>query len=89
MKYEDDLTKALRCLGSQTAEGDCYMDAENMRRLDNGEQLISCTVNPVDKERCPYYQLTYGCCFEDGECAEWLGKAADEIVALRKERLEE
>ena len=56
-----------------------------MRRLEIGEKLISCMANPVDKERCPYHQSTYGCCFEDEECMEWLGKAADELVALRKE----
>ena len=31
-KYEDDLTKALRCLGSQNGEGFCYEDSENMMR---------------------------------------------------------
>ena len=79
--YEDDLTKALRCLGSQNAEGDCYEDSENMRRWESGEKLLMCAENPVGKERCPYHQPTYSCCFEGGECMEWLGKAADEIVS--------
>ena len=83
--YEDDLTKALRCLGSQNAEGDCYEDSENMRRWESGEKLLMCAENPVGKERCPYHQPTYSCCFEGGECMEWLGKAADEIVSQRKE----
>ena len=83
--YEDDLTKALRCLGSQNAEGDCYEDSENMRRWESGEKLLMCAENPEGKERCPYHQSTYGCCFEEGECMEWLGKAADEIVSQREE----
>ena len=82
---EDDLTKALRCLGSQNGEGCCYEDYENMRRLESGEKLLMCAENPEGKERCPYHQSAYGCCFEDAECMEWLGKAADEIISQRKE----
>lgn len=86
-KYEDDLTKALRCLGSQDGEGCCYEDLENMMRWESGENLIMCMENPVSvgKEQCPYYQKTYDHCFEDGERMYWLGKAADEIVSQRKE----
>lgn len=86
-KYEDDLTKALRCLGSQNGEGFCYEDSENMMRWKSGEKLIMCMENPVSvgKEQCPYYQKIYDHCFENGECMDWLGKAADEIVFLRKE----
>lgn len=86
-KYEDDLTNALRCLGSQDGEGCCYEDSENMMRLESGENCIMCMENPVSvgKEQCPYYQKTYDHCFENGERMDWLGKAADEIVLLRKE----
>ena len=80
---ESDLTKALRCLASQDPEGDCFMDHENMRRYETGEQIIECCSNPVEGERCPFHQSTYGVCFEDGDCMEWLGKAADEIVMLQ------
>ena len=80
---ESDLTKALRCVASQDPEGDCFMDHENMRRYETGEQIIECCSNPVEGERCPFHQSTYGVCFEDGDCMEWLGKAADEIVMLQ------
>lgn len=80
---ESDLTKALRCLASQDPEGDCFMESENMRRYETGERIIECRSNPIEGERCPFHQSTYGVCFEDGECMEWLRKAADEIIMLR------
>ena len=60
-----DLIKALRCLASQDADGDCHMDKYN-RYLDNcnfskkKEAQMSCSGTSEGTIQCPYHQKTYG-----------------------------
>lgn len=76
------LIKALRCLASQDADGDCHMDKYN-RYLDNcnfskkKEAQMSCSGTSEGTIQCPYHQKTYGVCFEDGDCMDWLRTVAD------------
>lgn len=72
-----DMIKALRCLASQDAEGNCYEDIYNFGNRD--KQQISCGGNFDGTVSCPYYQNKYEVCFEDGECGEWLNVIADEL----------
>lgn len=78
----DNLIKALRCLASNTPEGDCYEEQYNFGRKG---QRISCYGSP-ETMKCPYNQDTYGVCFEDGECSEWLSEAAELLEELRQYR---
>lgn len=77
-----DLIKALRCLASQDADGDCHMDKYN-RYLDNcnfskkKESQMSCSGTSEGTIQCPYHQKTYGVCLEDGDCMDWLSTVAD------------
>ena len=74
----DEIVKALRCLSSQTSDGDCYMDSYNMQHLDdiNAKRMV-CSNRFKDGIKCPYHQDEFGVCFEDGECGEWIANAAD------------
>lgn len=77
MTENTNLIKALRCLASQDAEGDCYMERYNLVHAVCHKPAIYCGANPPDgRITCPYYQNEYGVCFEDGECG-WLGRVAD------------
>lgn len=77
MDGNTNLIKALRCLASQDAEGDCYMERYNFMHVGGDKPAIYCGANPPDgRIICPYYQNEYGVCFEDGEC-DWVGIAAD------------
>ena len=83
----EDMIKALKCISSQDAEGDCYMDHENFKHMEDdkykrivcgtGEKLKD-WISGRDAVGCPYRQETYGTCFEDGrlfwleDVAEWL-----------------
>lgn len=78
----DNLIKALRCIASNTPEGDCYEEQYNFGRKG---QRISCYGSP-ETMKCPYNQDTYGVCFEDGECSEWLSEAAELLEELRQYR---
>lgn len=78
----NDLIKALRCIASNTAEGDCYEEQYNFGRKG---QRISCHGSPGTM-KCPYNQDTYGVCFEDGDCSEWLSEAAELLEELRQYR---
>lgn len=87
----DDMIKALKCVASQDAVGDCYADHENFMHMNDGEyKRIVCRAgedlrDPIsDKEAvgCPYYQNTYGCCFEDGELY-WLKDVAELLEELK------
>lgn len=87
----DDMIKALKCVASQDAVGDCYADHENFMHMNDGEyKRIVCRAgedlrDPIsDKETvgCPYYQNTYGCCFENGELY-WLKDAAELLEELK------
>nr|DAG18088.1 MAG TPA: hypothetical protein [Caudoviricetes sp.] len=87
----DDMIKALKCVASQDAVGDCYADHENFMHMNDGEyKRIVCRAgedlrDPIsDKEAvgCPYYQNTYGCCFENGELY-WLKDVAELLEELK------
>lgn len=80
----DDLIKALRCLASNDTEGGCYEDHYNFGN-DGRRQEMSC-YGLYATIMCPYHQNTYGVCFEDGECQEWLGEAAGLIAELQRYR---
>lgn len=82
-----DLIKALRCLASQDCYGNCYMDKYNRYTEDYNhnqkqEPRMSCSGSYDGTIRCPYYQHTYGVCFEDGDCMEWLNATADLLERL-------
>lgn len=84
----EDMIKALKCVASQTQDGDCHADIENFKHLDDADfKRVVCTgsekprdpINGGEGQCCPYYQKTYGCCFEDGELY-WL----DDVAKLLK-----
>lgn len=69
----DDMIKALKCVASQDTVGECYADHENfMHNMDDEYKSIVCGtgedlrdyVTGKEAVGCPYYQDTYGCCFE-------------------------
>ena len=68
----EDMIKALRCMGSVHLDS-CYMNQHNRKHPDD---RISCGVGS-----CPYYQDTYGVCFDDDDTS-WLSLAADELERL-------
>lgn len=78
----DNLIKALRCLASNNPEGDCYEEQYNFGRKG---QRISCYGSP-ETMKCPYNQDTYGVCFEDGDCCEWLNDTAELLQELQQYR---
>lgn len=80
---DTDMIKALRCLASQDAEGNCYEDIYNLR---NHKQEMHCGGNLYGSIPCPYYQNKYEVCFEDGECGEWLDTVADKLEKLLKKK---
>ena len=89
----DDMIKALRCVASQDAVGDCYADHENfMHRNDKHKSIVCKTgedlrdyISGNEAVGCPYYQDTYGCCFEDGELS-WLKDVAELLEELKELR---
>lgn len=87
----DDMIKALKCVSSQDTVGDCYADHENFMHMNDGEyKRIVCRAGEdlrdsiSDKETvgCPYYQNTYGCCFDNGELY-WLKDVAELLEELK------
>ena len=38
---------------------------------------MSCSGTSEGTIQCPYHQKTYGVCFEDGDCMDWLRTVAD------------
>ncbi|MBR3762206.1 MAG: hypothetical protein IKK59_05630 [Lachnospiraceae bacterium] len=80
---DTDLVKALRCLGSQTADGDCYETLYNMQHMgDEDYKPMRCgACESETKICCPYHQKTYDVCFEDGDCW-WLREVADMIELI-------
>lgn len=87
----DDMIKALKCVASQDAAAGCYADHENfMHNMDDEYKSIVCETgedlrdHATGKEAvgCPYYQDTYGCCFEDGE-SYWLKDVAELLEELK------
>ena len=87
----DDMIKALKCVASQDTEGDCYKDHENFKHMEDdkykrivcetGEDLRDYT-SGKEAVGCPYYQDTYGCCFEDGE-SYWLKDVSELLEELK------
>ena len=87
----DDMIKALKCVVSQDTEGDCYKDHENFKHMEDDKyKRIVCEtgedlrdyISGKEAVGCPYYQDTYGCCFEDGELY-WLKDAAELLEELK------
>ena len=86
----DDMMKALRCVASQDAVGDCYADHENFIHMDDEHKRIVCGtgedlrdyISGKEAIGCPYHQNTYGCCFEDGELY-WLKDVAELLEELK------
>lgn len=74
IEINPDLIKAMRCLASQDGEGNCFMDKYNLHMY---EGRMECTDRNDGSIQCPYHQTSYGVCFEDGDCMEWLNTAAD------------
>ena len=88
-----DMIKALQCVASQDADGDCYCDHFNAHltcdqfgdntRLD--EKHMSCGGVLKDTQSCPYSQKTYGVCYEDGELF-WLKDIVSILEEIQKYR---
>lgn len=87
----DDMIKALKCVASQDAAAGCYADHENfIHNMDDEYKSIVCEtgedlrdhVTGKEAVGCPYYQDTYGCCFEEGE-SYWLKDAAELLEELK------
>lgn len=87
----EDMIKALKCISSQDAEGDCYMDHENFKHMEDDKyKRIVCEtsenlrdyISGKEAVGCPYHQNTYGCCFEDGELY-WLKDVAELLEELK------
>lgn len=87
----DDMIKALKCISSQDAEGDCYMDHENFKHMEDDKyKRITCGtgenlkdwISGRDAVGCPYHQKTYGTCYEDGEF-HWLKDVTELLEELK------
>lgn len=86
----DDMIKALKCVASQDAVGDCYADHENFMHRNDGHKRIICGtgedlrdyVSGNEAVGCPYYQQKYGCCFEDGDLF-WMKDVAGLLEELK------
>lgn len=90
----EDMIKALKCVASQIPSGDCHADIENFKHRDDADfKSVVCTdsekprdlINGGEGQCCPYYQKTYGCCFEDGELY-WLDDVAKLLEELKEYR---
>ncbi len=90
----DDMIKALKCVASQDAVGDCYADHENFIHIkDDEHKRVVCGtgenlrdyISGKEAIGCPYHQNTYGCCFEDGELY-WLKDVAELLEELKELR---
>ena len=87
----EDMIKALKCISSQDAEGDCYMDHENFKHMEDDKyKRIVCEtgenlrdyISGKDAVGCPYHQKAYGTCYEDGELY-WLKDVAELLEELK------
>jgi hypothetical protein len=86
----DDMIKALKCVASKDAADECYADHENFMYMDDEHKSIVCGTGEDLRDHvsgkkavgCPYYQDTYGCCFEDGE-SYWLKDVAELLEELK------
>lgn len=89
---DENMIKALRCIASQTTDGDCYADIYNFKNMDDDSKLrmvcgegenLRDFIGGGPAVGCPYYQKEYGTCFEDGELY-WLKDLADMIEEENK-----
>lgn len=86
----NDMIKALRCVASQDAVGDCYADHENFMPMHDKHKRIVCGtgedlrdyISGKEAVGCPYHQKTYGTCCEDGEL-HWLKDVAELLEELK------
>lgn len=86
----NDMIKALRCVASQDAVGDCYADHENFIHMDDEHKRIVCGtgedlrdyISGKEAVGCPYHQKTYGTCYEDGKL-HWLKDVAELLEELK------
>lgn len=87
----EDMIKALKCISSQDAEGDCYMDHENFKHPedDKYKRIVCGTgkdlrdyISGNEAVGCPYHQQKYGCCFEDGDLF-WMKDVAGLLEELK------
>ena len=87
----DDMIKALKCVASQDADGECYADHENFMHIeDEKHKRILCEageylkdyISGKDAVGCPYHQNTYGRCFEYGRLS-WLKDVAELLEELK------
>lgn len=87
----EDMIKALKCISSQDAEGDCYMVHENFKHMEDDKyKRIVCEtgenlrdyISVKEAVGCPYHQKTYGTCYEDGELY-WLKDVAELLEELK------
>jgi hypothetical protein len=86
----EDMIKALKCVASQDTVGDCYADHENFMHMHDKHKRIVCGtgedlrdyISGKEAVGCPYYQNTYGCCFENGELS-WLKDVAELLKELK------
>lgn len=87
----EDMIKALKCVASQDAEGDCYADHENFNHMedDNYKRIICGTGDKFENYirgrnavGCPYHQKPYGTCYEYGELY-WLKDVAELLEELK------
>lgn len=86
----DDMIKALKCVASQDANGDCYADHENFMHMKDEHKRIVCGtgedlrdyISGKEAVGCPYHQKTYGTCCEDGELY-WLKDVAELLEELK------
>lgn len=70
-----NMIKALRCVASRDAFGECYTRRYNLKRKKN-EPMMTCKGLP-DTIPCLYQQNDYSTNCEDGECMDWMNEIAD------------
>lgn len=78
--FDKDLFKAMRCLASQNAyeiKDKCHMDLWNQTHENEEGYIPMRCGNFEGSVSCPFYQTTYGTCYESGEHEEWLRNLAD------------
>lgn len=96
----EDMIKSLKCIASQDADGDCYMEHENFKHIgDENYKPIVCEAgenlrDPISGEdtiSCPYYNKTFKQCLDDGDLswmkdiAELLEKQIPKIINMDDE----
>lgn len=83
----EDMVKALRCVASASELFDCHAEKYNAH-LAKGERRMGCCSTAFNDGiiPCPYYQDTYGTCYEEGELSDWLNELADDLEQILKER---